>query len=717
MAFSAKTMKKHMARLAPVLKNCSLTTLRVGQNNIGNLMSSVHRKQTVITEHDFGNFKGAWVIPRDERRQGVILYMHGGGFACGDIEYAKGFGATLAAHCGVRVFCPAYRLAPENPYPAALDDVLASYRYLLDNGYPAERIALCGESAGGGLCYSLCMKLRELCLDMPGCLIPISPWTDLTASGESYILNEGKDPAMTVERLDYFANCYTKNRLDPFVSPLFGDVGDMPPSLIFVGGDEIMLSDAVQMHEKLVASGARSKLVITPDRWHGYVVYDLRENRSDFELINQFLTKFMSEERKLRWMRLDNAAKIYPAARTSTWSNMFRISATLCDEVDTDVLAAALDVTVRRFPSIAARLRKGVFWYYLEQISSAPKIREDSSYPMVRMSRKEVSECAFRILVYKKRIALEVFHSLTDGTGAMIFLKSLVAEYLQEKYGTFIPDECGILSRLEEPQAEELEDSFQKYAGNAPASRREDNAWRLSGTPEPAGYMHLTCFKLPVKQVLDAAHKYNVSLTVFVAAVTMQALQQMQKESVPNIKKRKPIKVLLPVNLRNIFKSRTLRNFALYTTPEIEPRLGEYSFEEICNVISSHMKADITAKQMGKKIAANIGSERMFILKIAPLFLKNIVMRAAFELVGERKSCISLSNLGAAKLPEEMTKYVDRMDFILGTMATAPYNCGVLSYGDTLYINFLRNIRESTLELKFHEVLRDMGICAEVESN
>ncbi len=680
-------------------------------------MSSVHRKHTVITEHDLGNFNGAWVLPRDERRQGVILYLHGGGYSCGDIDYAKGFGATLAYHCGARVFCPAYRLAPENPYPAALDDALAAYHYLIENGYPPERITLCGESSGGGLCYSLCMKLKELCEDLPCSIIAISPWTDLTSSGDSYTLNEGRDPAMTKERLDYFANCYTANRLDPFVSPLFGDVKDLPPSLIFVGGDEIMLSDATLMHEKLVASGSRSKLIVTPDRWHGYVVYDLRENRSDFDLINQFLTKHMSAERKLRWMRLDNAAKIYPAARTNNWSNMFRISATLCDEVDRSALSSALDVTVRRFPSIAARLRKGVFWYYLEQISAAPKIRDDASYPLVRMSKKEAGECAFRILVYKKRIALEVFHSLTDGTGAMIFLKSLVAEYLQQKYGVAIPNECGILSRLEEPKPCEFEDSFQKYAGDVPASRRENDAWRYRGTTEPAGYLHLTCFKLPVKEALAKAHEYNVSLTVFVAAVMMQAFQEMQAELVPNVKKRKSIKVLLPINLRSIFESRTLRNFALYTTPEIETRLGEYSFEETCNIIQSHMKLDITAKQISKKIAANVGSERMLILKIAPLFLKNIVMRAAFELVGERKSCISLSNLGAVKLPCEMQPYVERMDLILGTMATAPYNCGVISYGDTLYINFLRNIRETTLELKFHEVLRDMGICAEVESN
>lgn len=717
MAFSAKTLKKHMQRLRPLLNNCSLSTLRKGQNTIGNLMSSVHRKNVVIKEHDFSIFKGAWVIPRDERRQGVVLYLHGGGYTCGDMEYAKGFGATLAAHCGVKVFCPAYRLAPENPYPAALDDALEAYRYLCEKGYSPSHIMLAGESAGGGLCYSLCMKLCELGEKMPSGIIAISPWTDMTASGESYEKNKENDPSMTLRQLEYFSNNYTSNRLDPYVSPLFGELGDMPPSLIFAGEDEIMLDDAVGMHKKLIASGAKSSIHIAKERWHAYVVYDLRENRDDFAKINSFISRYMSEERKLRWLRLDNAAKIYPAARRQNWSNVFRMSATLKEDVDIEVLRSALDVTVRRFPSIAARLRRGAFWFYLEQLSAAPEILEDSSYPLVRMSNKETSKSALRVLVYKRRIAIEVFHSLTDGTGALIFLKTLVAEYLQQKHNITVTAKNGVLGRLEEPSEGELEDSFLKYAGKVKASRKENDAWKLKGSREPAGFLHLTCFKLPVKTVIEHAHKHDISLTAFLCAVLMMTLQRLQAQTVPNIKKRKSVKVLLPINLRNVFPSETLRNFALYTTPEIEPKLGEYSFDEICKIIVHQMGLDVSAKSLSKRIATNVEDERSLFIKLIPLGLKNIVMRMVFDAVGERKSCLSLSNLGAVKPPEEMVPYIDRFDFILGPQAASPYNCGVLSFGDTLYINFIRNIKEPLLEREFHEVLLEMGIVSEVESN
>ncbi len=717
MTLSAKTLKKQLALIKPIASGLSLKTLRRGQNIIGQMMESRHRDKVVIKRHDFEGFNAAWAIPKDERREGVILYLHGGGYTCGDLGYATGFGSTLAAESGTKVFCPAYRLAPEHPFPAALEDSMTAYEYLLGKGYSPAHIALCGESAGGGLCYSLCLMLKEKGLPMPSGVIAISPWVDLTASGESYETNREIDPSMTAEALEFFTNAYTKNRKDPLVSPLLADLSGMPPSLIFAGSDEILLSDAELLHGHLMDSDCQSRLVIGKERWHAYLLYGLAEDRRDMAQINRFLNHTLAKENKLRWLRLDNAAKIYPAARREGWSNVFRLSATLSEKIDVGVMQSALDVTARRFPSVAVRLRRGLFWYYLEQVSEVPQIRSECSYPLTSMSKQETGKCAFRVIVHENRVAIEIFHSITDGTGALIFLKSLVAEYIQQRYGERIPAEQGVLARLDEPSEEELEDSYQKHVGNISASRKENTAWKIDGTPEVTGYLNLTCFELPVKQVLEKAHEYGVSLTAFLTAALMMAIQNLQEEKVPNIKRRKPIKVLIPVNLRNLFPSRSLRNFAMYTTPEILPKLGRYEFREICRVIHHCMGAEITEKQMSMKIATNVKSERIGIVKIMPLFVKNIVMKAIFDSVGERKSCLTLSNLGAVKLPEEMKSYIDRMDFILGVQATAPYNCGVISYGDSLYINFIRNIRESELEYHFFCVLRELGLPVTVQSN
>ncbi len=421
--------------------------------------------------------------------------------------------------------------------------------------------------------------------------------------------------------------------------------------------------------------------------------------------------------RPLGWVRLDNAAKIYPAARRRNWSNVFRQSVTLYEDVDTAVLKSALNVTVMRFPSIAARLRKGVFWYYLQQVEKAPEIKDEYSFPLSFMSGEEMRSCAFRVIVYHERIAVEFFHSLTDGNGALVFLKTLTAEYLEQKYGISVPCEYGVLDRKQKPQPAELEDCFPKNKGAVPISRKDTDAWKMGGEVQTDGFLNLTCFQLPVKDALQLAHKYDCTLTVFLSAVMMQALLNLQKEKSPNIKKQKRIKILIPVNLRTLFPSNTLRNFALYTVPEIDPRLGEYTFEEICKVVYHKMGAEITQKHMSGMIATNVNDEENPIVRVIPLPIKNMVMKAVFDSVGERKSCLTLSNLGQVKLPDIMHQYIKRMDFILGVQAAAPYNCGMLSYDDTVYINFIRNIREAELERHFFAVLRDMGLTVTVESN
>lgn len=422
----------------------------------------------------------------------------------------------------------------------------------------------------------------------------------------------------------------------------------------------------------------------------------------------------MVKKQSLRWLRLDNAAKIYPAARRRNWSNLFRVSVTLEEPVDKKVLQAALDVAAKRFPSLCARLRKGLFWYYLQELPEAPALSEEYEAPLMPMGKEEVGQSAFRVIAFDRRIAVEVFHSLTDGNGALVFLKTLTAEYLRQRYGVSIPCTHGILDIDQVPTAEELEDSFLKYAGPVSADRRERTAWHLSGTPDR---QRLTCLTLDTAALLEKAHTYGVTATAFLCAAVMDALQRLQKEQVADPRKRKPLKVLIPVNLRKLFPSKTLRNFALYTTPEILPRLGEYSLDEICKIVSNHMASEITPKQMGMKIAVNVGSERALAVKLLPLFVKNAVMKAVFDTVGECKSCLTLSNLGLVKLPEEMAGFVTRMDFILGVQAAAPHNCGVISYGERTYINIIRNIRESRLEYLFFRVLQEQGIICEAEGN
>ena len=743
MNLSDKILRSQLELTKPIADGTRLEVSRGLQDRIGRLMHFSKRKEVVVYDDYFPDVRGSLVVPRDELRGGVIMYIHGGGFTCGSIKYARGYAAVLAAECGMKAFCVEYRLAPENPYPAALDDVYDAYMALVNGGTPPEKIILAGESAGGGLIYSLCLRLKMEEKEMPAGIIAISPWCDLTLAGDSYTNNKEADPSLTHERLVFFANCYvggyteeenpkpkraSKKRIeaalenkkrDPLVSPIFADLTGMPPSLIFAGGDEMLLSDAKEMHEKLQAVSARSTLVVRDEMWHAYVLYSLKSAKKDYQTINDFIKNCLPKdnERKLRWMQLDNSAKIYPASATSSWNNIYRLSATLKEEVDREVLQSALDVTVRRFPSIAVRLHRGVFWYYLEEIAHAPKIQDEKSYPLVRMPFDDIRHCAFRVLVYNRRIAVEYFHALTDGNGALVFLKSLVAEYLEQKHNMTLPSGNGVLDRLEPPREEELVDEFPKYKAPAGKPRQESNSYRIMGTPEDDGFCHVTTFMLDSNEMLELAHKHGVSVTAVITAAFIKAAIRLQNIDEPRIKHQKRVKMLIPVDLRRIYGSETLRNFALYVTPGVDPRLGEYSFDELCQIVSHRMKLDITKKNMSARIYTNVKDEENRLLKLTPLFLKNIVMRLVFKIFGERKSTLSISNLGVVKLPDGMAEYIERFDFVLSVQSDAPYNSGVISFGDKLHISLIRDIKEPRLETALYRVLRDEGIHVKLESN
>lgn len=747
MNFTERFIRRQLELTKPLVDSTGLELSRSVQDKIGRLMRYKERSRSIIHEYDANGVRVCLTIPRDELRVGIIFYLHGGGYTCGSLDYSKGFAAMLSSKLGMRVLSHEYKLAPEAPYPAAVDDSLTAYQFILGEGYSPENIIFVGESAGGGLCYALSLRLKELGLPLPAGIVALSPWSDLTLSGESYKTNRDKDPTLSRERLEFFADCYagvttekkTKKKkrksntgdiamrgMDiktlPEVSPVFADLAGMPPSLIFAGGDEILLSDAEMLNSRLLECGSESKLIVKDKMWHAYLLYGLKSHKNDFSKISSFLKQVMpkNSERKLHWMSLDNAAKIYPAAASSRWTNLFRLSATLNEPIDRSVLQSALDVTVRRFPSIAVRLRRGTFWYYLEELARAPEVLDERSHPLSRMPFDDLRSCAFRVLVYKNRIAVEFFHALTDGNGGLVFLKTLVAEYLSERYSIEIPSEFGVLNRLEPPSDEEITDYFPKIAkGKLPKSRRDTNSYRIYGTEEHDSFLNNTTFIMDTEELLSGAHKMGVSLTAYLASAFVLAAINLQNEEIVHRKNKRPVKVLIPCDLRRIFKGteRSLRNFALYSTPGVDPRLGEYTHEEIAHIISHQMALDLTEKNLSSMAKANVKDEENMLLKLTPLFVKNIAMKLVFQLVGERKSCFAVSNLGLVKLPEPMKKYIERLDFTLGVQAQAPYNSGVLSYKDKTYLNIIRNIKEPRLEFALYKVLREIGISVKVESN
>ncbi|MBO5040109.1 MAG: alpha/beta hydrolase [Clostridia bacterium] len=274
---TTESARKKLEKLKPMLNSCSIKTARVGQDMLG-VISSVGKKES-CEKLEFPNFTCGVITPETVKdKNSALIYIHGGGYVAGGFGYAKAYAMYLSEKTGLKTFFPAYRLAPENKCPDAVKDCVKAYKYIVESlEYDPKRIILIGESAGGGLIYSLCAALKKLSLPLPLGLIAISPWTDLTMSGQSYKENAEIDPSMSMERLKFFAENYTVDPKDPLASPLFGDLSELPPSLIVSGGDEIMLSDAVSLHEKLIKVGSPSRHHIEKGLWHAYPLYHLTD--------------------------------------------------------------------------------------------------------------------------------------------------------------------------------------------------------------------------------------------------------------------------------------------------------------------------------------------------------------------------------------------------------------------------------------------------------
>ena len=417
-----------------------------------------------------------------------------------------------------------------------------------------------------------------------------------------------------------------------------------------------------------------------------------------------------------KWYRLDTAALIFPATARRDWSNAFRVSATLNEPVDPEILQRAADELRRRFPSFFVTLHKGFFWYYLEESEQPVSVRSDFAYPLTFMSSRELRRNCMRILYYRDRIAVEFFHSLSDGRGGSVFLCNLVARYLELKHGIRIPREGLICDLTEPPPSEELEDSFLKNAAEVAAGRREAPSFHLHGTRESRGFRTLTTGIVDTQTLLDTAHRYKVTVTALLAAVMAEGIIGMQDAVLPR-RLQRAVKITVPVDLRRLYGSRTLRNFSLVLNVGVDPRFGDYRFEELCSNIYHQICANATPQNMAGMIAANVLPQKVLALRLAPVFLKNLVMDGVYRRSGESGGSLNISNITGLTLPEPMLPYVRRMEFIIGPQRTYPNNCSVLSYGGKTYINMIRNIRESELERRFFSRLVELGIPVQIECN
>jgi hypothetical protein len=416
-----------------------------------------------------------------------------------------------------------------------------------------------------------------------------------------------------------------------------------------------------------------------------------------------------------RWYRLDNAAKIFPILMRSHHTTVFRLAALMRDPIQPELLQKAVDQVLPRFPQFAVRLRKGVFWYYLESNYKPFTIEEDVINPMRPWSRRDVKSYLFRVRYGHRRITVEFFHALTDGYGASVFLRTLVAAYLALQ-GIIIPKTEGVLDIDEEASEAEQEDAYKRYSNFRVIHRpHETPAFRLRAIIPPGHHLNIISGVAPVERVTAVARQLKVSVTEMLVAIYLYNLYEIQQKG--GYRVNDPVRISVPINVRQYYPTRSLRNFALYTNPGLEPAYGDYTFDEVLMLVHHFMRYTINEKYLNALMCANVAPEKSLLLRLSPLPIKNLAMRIGYRLAGDSRFTSTLSNLGKISLPGEMLRHVERLEFLLGPSRQNPVNCGVITTGDQVVISFSATMEETDPQRAFFTHLVRLGIPVHIESN
>ena len=422
------------------------------------------------------------------------------------------------------------------------------------------------------------------------------------------------------------------------------------------------------------------------------------------------------KNKKEVWYKLDLSAIVYPTLQRKDFSSVYRLSVLLKEEVNPELLQKALDMTLLRFPTYKVAIRKGVFWRYLEPNNRpGPFVMPDIKNPCMPMPFKANNRYLLRVYYYGRRISLEAHHCLGDGTGGMCVLQTLTAVYL-ELLGHSITPSGFVLNIHSTPDPEELEDAYMRYANaRVKPPRPGEKTYRVRGTKEPFYTLNIIDGIMSVQEVMAVAKKYHATLTEYLNAVLLYALLKKQEDDVPL--HLRPVKIAMPVNLRRFFPSKTLRNFITMVYPSIDPRLGDYTFEEIVTQVHHYMKYYINEKFLRGDITTNAATQRNPVIRVVPLFIKDFVVRTFYTKVQDKNSSAGLTNMGALQVPEDMKPYIERFDIYMGQPFSSRTNCAIISFEDILTVNFASSITEADVERNFFRKLVEDGIHVTIESN
>lgn len=411
------------------------------------------------------------------------------------------------------------------------------------------------------------------------------------------------------------------------------------------------------------------------------------------------------------WYKLDNAGQIFPSSTTRKRMNNFRLSMVLNEVIDPNILEDAIKGVMPRFSCYNVKLKTGLFWYYLEKNKEYPKVKEESPFLLSPINSKENNGFLFRFSYYEKRITLEVFHALTDAFGALQFLKSVVYNYLVLS-GKSIDSKGVALSYGE--RFEEIQDSFiRNYDKHIKTKYKDNKGLLIKGTKYEEDWISLINGKLDSDKLKEVANKYDTTITEFLVACLYQSAINTK-----NLfqKTKHPFQIFVPINLRKIFPSHTLRNFSLYITSKIDI-YKETTFEEIIGVVKESFSKQLDVDLLKARVAANVNIEKNFFLRLVPLFIKSFLLKIGYNFIAGEANSLTISNLGKVELPPDLARYVERIQFQNIGSSKTPVNCASVTYNNEFNISFTSLIIERDIQKEFFRILSSFGLDIIIETN
>lgn len=437
-----------------------------------------------------------------------------------------------------------------------------------------------------------------------------------------------------------------------------------------------------------------------------------------------------------KWLRLDNASNIFLAAQNGVDTKVFRFTAEMSEPVEATLLQDALNHTYEEYPLFHSVLRRGFFWYYLEESEVNPRIQLETELPVTAIYKSDERNFLFRVLYKENRIHFEVFHALTDGTGALWFFEDMLTEYVRLRY-TEREETLGIETKREK---EDLEDSFNRYFrekkkltqfdrmmipigelyGEQKSEKRtlpkipdvasDKKVYQVKGTLNPDHRPRIIKLNMPVKDILTLARNEGVSLTIYLTALYILSVYQAKEDK----EEETTISVSIPINLRQFFPSVTVRNFFSTTTVEYTfEAAGKAHLNEICQHIDGQFKAQLEKESLKNRLKKHIEFEFNPAARIIPRPIKDLILQG-FNKLNNRKISLAMSNLGRVNLPEKLTEHVDNLYFY--TSVIRPQFC-VNSFNDVLNIVFTSPFSETDIFTDFVRYLTEADVDVTVDVN